>query len=250
MQKCKQQLIYDLPTRFFHWIFVLFFISSFTIAKTIDDDNPIFFYHMILGLMLGVLVLLRILWGVIGTRYARFSSFSLHPRDLVSYLKDVFSNKKRLWPGHNPASSWAALIMICSALLLAISGILMTTGYKESFEDIHEFLANAFLITSLFHILGVFFHSFKYQDGILFTMFHGNKELDDEQLKISHSHPFFAFLVIIIIGLSGSYLVNHYNISNHQLKIFGKTLFLESDKNQEKKVDKGLYQNELYEDDY
>lgn len=250
MQKSKQQLIYDLPTRFFHWLFVFFFISSFTIAKTIDDDNSIFFYHMILGLMLGILVLLRILWGIVGTKYARFSSFSLHPVDLFLYLKDSFSNKKRPWAGHNPASSWAALIMMCSGLLLAITGILMTTGYKESFEDIHEFLANMFLITSLFHIIGVFFHSFKHQDGILFTMFHGNKELNDEKLKISHSRPFFALLMIVIMSLSGSYLITHYNISNHQLKIFGKTLFLESDKNQEKKVDNILYQNELYEDDY
>lgn len=254
MEKCKQQFIYDLPTRIFHWFFVVLFIASFFIAKTIDDENPIFSFHMLIGLMLGGLVLLRIIWGFFGTRYARFSSFSLNPFELFYYFKDLLSlKKKRQWPGHNPASSWAALIMICSGLLLAITGILMTTGAKESFEDVHEILANTFLATALLHIMGVFFHSFRHQNGILFTMIHGKKTLDlqnSQQIHTPSSRPMIAFFMIILMGLFGTYLITNYNTSNRQLNLLGKTLFLGEEEKDEKTVDKNYYENELYDEDY
>ena len=75
----RKQLIYDLPTRIFHWGFAGLFVFVIFIAKTVDDENPVFSYHMLAGLMLGGLVTLRIIWGFFGTKYARFSSFALHP---------------------------------------------------------------------------------------------------------------------------------------------------------------------------
>ena len=114
----RKQLIYDLPTRIFHWAFAGLFVFAFFIAKTVDDENPVFSYHMLAGLMLGGLVTLRIIWGFLGTNYARFSSFALHPKDLIQYLTGILSGNKKRWAGHNPTSSWAALIMMASALML------------------------------------------------------------------------------------------------------------------------------------
>lgn len=249
MDKNKQQLVYDLPTRIFHWAFALLFICSFLIAKITDDDHLIFSYHMISGLLLGFLVLLRVFWGIFGTQYARFSSFVLHPSKLISYFKNIFSHNQKLWTGHNPASSWAALIMMGSAFLLAVSGILMTTGAKESFEDIHEIFANIFLLTVIVHIIGVFFHSFRHQDGITLTMIHGKKQIN-AALKISNSQTIPAFIFVILITLFSSYLISQYNPSTQQLNLFGKTLFFsenkKDDKNYEKKVDWRSIQEESY----
>lgn len=247
----EQQLVYDLPIRIFHWAFALLFTCSFLIAKTIDDENPIFSYHMILGLILGSLVLLRIIWGILGTKYARFSSFILRPSELISYVKNIFSQDQKLWVVHNPASSWAALVMMVSAIVLALSGILMTTGAKESFEDIHEIFANVFLITVILHITGVLFHSLRHQDGITLAMIHGKKQNINKHLGISHSQLAPAFIFLIFITLFSSYLITHYDSSSQQLNLFGKTLFLgenkKDDENHEKKVDRRSYQEESYD---
>jgi len=229
----RKQLIYDLPTRIFHWVFAGLFVFAFFIAKTVDDENPAFSYHMLAGLMLGGLVTLRIIWGFLGTSYARFSSFALHPKDLIHYVKGILSGDKKTWAGHNPASSWAALIMLGSALMLAVSGILMTSGYKESFEDIHELFANAFLVTVLLHIAGVLLHALRHQDGIALTMVHGKKDELKEHAAISGHKPVAALLLIVLMAVFGNYLAKNYNSSTNQLNFFGKSLSLSEDENED-----------------
>lgn len=222
----RKQLIYDLPTRIFHWAFAILFVTAFMIAKTIDDDNPVFSYHMLAGLMLGGLVTLRLIWGLVGTKYARFSSFALHPADLIAYGKGIFTGDKTKWAGHNPASSWGTLAMLAFAAGLAITGYLMSTGSKETFEDVHELLANGFLITVLFHIAGVLLHALRHQDGIALTMVHGKKEEVENEAPISGSKPVVALLFVVLIATYGAYLAKNYDAGKRQLNFFGTTLQL------------------------
>lgn len=65
-QPMKQTLIYDIPTRIFHWLFVALFLFSFLIAKNVDDESVLFSYHMISGILLTGIVLLRAFWGLMG----------------------------------------------------------------------------------------------------------------------------------------------------------------------------------------
>ncbi len=222
----NKQIIYDYPTRIFHWLFAALFVVAFMIAKSIDDDNPVFTYHMLAGLLLSGLVTLRIIWGFIGTRYARFTSFVLRPSELLEYLKGVLTGDKKRWTGHNPASSWATLVMLVSALLLGATGFLMTTGSKETFEDIHEIFANIFLVTVLLHIAGVLLHALRLKDGIFFTMFNGKKEKIDNMQTITSQKPIAALSLMIIMGIFTGYLIKNYNETNGELNLFGKVLTL------------------------
>lgn len=221
----KQQ-IYDLPTRIFHWTFAALFVTAFMIAKTVDDDNPVFSYHMLAGLMLGSLVTLRLIWGVVGSRYARFSSFALRPTDLIGYFRGIFTGDKTKWAGHNPASSWGTLAMLGFALGLGITGYLMATGSKETFEDAHELLADGFLVTVLFHIAGVFLHAIRHRDGIAFAMAHGKKELTEVSVAIPSNQPVAALMLVVLMAALGTYLVKNYDSTQRQLNLFGTTLQL------------------------
>ena len=78
-------LIWDLPTRIFHWLLTAVFSISAAISITVDEDSPLFSTHIILGIVLGVMVLLRIMWGFIGTTCARFTSFLFSPISLMRY---------------------------------------------------------------------------------------------------------------------------------------------------------------------
>ena len=108
----KKISVYDLPTRFFHWFFAFLFITAFAIAKTVDDESPLFSYHMLAGLTIAFLLVLRFIWGFIGTTYARFSSFKLNPTELIRYFKDAVVTKTKAYLGHNPASSYSKVIII------------------------------------------------------------------------------------------------------------------------------------------
>lgn len=221
----RNTLIYDLPTRLFHFLFSSLFVSAFMIAKTVDDESPIFSYHMLAGLMLGAIVIFRVYWGLFGSEYSRFSSLALRPTDLLSYLRGILSGDKKLWSGHNPASSWATVIMLALSFGLAVTGVLMTTGHKEEFEDLHEVLANGFLITVLLHVSGVIFHVLRHRDGIAFSMIDGKKQTDPGA-QPSKSHWAVAVMFIILVSIFSGYLIRNYNMKDGTLDFLGTRMVL------------------------
>ncbi len=222
----RNQLVYDLPMRIFHYLFAGLFIAAFLIAKTVDDESAVFSYHMLAGLLLVFTVLLRILWGFFGTKYSKFTSFALRPKDLLAYFKGVLSGEKQKWAGHNPASSWATIIMFGLALGLGITGSLMANGQKETFEDIHELMANGFLVVVLLHIAGVFLHGLRHQDGIAMSIVDGAKKDLPAAEAISNSRPGIALFFVGLVLTFATYLVSNFNSQSQTLKLFGTTFQL------------------------
>ncbi len=222
----RSRLIYDIPTRLFHWLFAGLFIAAFLIAKTVDDDSPIFSYHMLAGLLLGFTVLLRIVWGFVGSKYSRFASFALHPEDLMAYFSGILSGDKRKWAGHNPASSWATLAMLTLSLGLGVTGYLMASGQKEAFEDVHELLANGFLVVVLMHVAGVVLHALRYHDGIAMTMIDGAKSDIPETETISNSRPAIAMLLAGLVATFAVHIAKNFDGQKRTLNFFGTTLQL------------------------
>lgn len=222
----NKRLAYDIPTRLFHWLFAGLFITAFLIAKTIDDESPVFSYHMLAGFLLSFIVLLRIIWGFVGTRYARFNSFALHPKDLLHYFTGILSGSKRKWSGHNPASSWAGLVMFALALSLGTTGYLMANGQKETFEDVHELLANGFLVAVLMHIAGVILHMLRHRDALGLSMVLGTKTDVPENEAITNSRPVVALLFVGLVTTFAVHLASNFNIQKRTLNFFGTTLQL------------------------
>ena len=95
MKKIK---VYDLPTRLFHWSFAAVFVGAFTLAKTTDDESLAFSYHMLLGIVFCLLIGLRIVWGFVGSKYARFSSFRLSPKEFALYFLDLLTSRSARFP--------------------------------------------------------------------------------------------------------------------------------------------------------
>lgn len=222
-----RRLVYDLPTRVFHWLFAGLFVTAFAIAKTIDDDSVVFSYHMLAGMTLSLLVLLRIAWGILGTRHAKFSNFALSPLDLLNYFRGILSGDSRRWAGHNPASSWAALIMMGLALSLGLTGYLMTSGpNKEDYEEIHELLANGFLIVVIGHLLGIAVHTIRHKEMIGLSMLDGRKADISYAETINSSKWPVAFLLLALVGAFGFELYKKFDPQTRTLTIMGSSLQL------------------------
>lgn len=222
----RNQLIYDIPTRIFHWLFAGLFFAAFLIAKTVDDGSPVFSYHMLGGILLAFTVLLRIVWGFIGTKHSRFASFALHPKDFIAYFNGILSGDKRKWAGHNPASSWATLAMLVLALGLGTTGYLMANGQKENFEDIHELLAHGFLVVVLMHLAGVIIHVSRHKDRIAMAMIDGAKSGVAQDETISNSRPIVGVLFLGLFTAFAGHLAGNFDLQEQTLNFLGSTLQL------------------------
>lgn len=219
--------VYDLPTRAFHWCFAALFVAAYAIANLVDDESARFAWHMLAGIALGVAVLLRLLWGVIGTRHARWSDLSLDPRQLAAYLKGVVAGGGRRWVGHNPASSWAALSMMALALALGASGLAMATGVApEWVEEAHELMANVFLAIVLLHIGGLVVHVLRHRDALPLSMLSGRKRDLPAETRDVPARGVVAVLALVLLAGTGAQLLRSYDPASGTLALFGTTLAL------------------------
>jgi cytochrome b len=205
----KKILIWDLPTRLFHWAFAGSLVATFVFALGVDDDSPLFRLHMIFGLVAVFLLALRIAWGLFGSYYVRFASFPLNPTKAVQYFAGIVSGMAKLYVGHNPGSAAAALAMFALVPVIVFTGL---GGGGEAFEDVHEVLAYALLAVIGAHLLGLVIHARRYDDGTATSMITGTKAVPAEA-AIRSAHPawglaFFAVAAAWTVALISSYDAN------------------------------------------
>lgn len=241
---------YDYPTRIFHWLFATLFLAAFVIAKTIDDDSSLFSYHMLAGLSLLFILFLRLIWGIMGSTYARFTSFKLKPSELIHYFKNVLVGKTRRHLSHNPASSYAALFMFTLTIGLGITGINMAMGNEsEFFEEVHEVMANLFVFTVVAHIVGILYHHFSHSDSLWSSMIDGKKETISGEIGISSSRPLIGFLFLILSLSWMGYIYSNYDQNARTLALFGNEFHLGENKGAEHERGSYLKYGEHEEDD-
>lgn len=219
--------IYDLPTRVFHWSFAALFVGAYATANLVDEESTRFAWHMLAGLLLGVAVLLRLVWGFVGTRHARWSDLHLQPRQLADYLKGVIAGGGRRWAGHNPASSWAASAMVTLALGQVGTGLAMAGGVApEWVEEAHELLANGLLAVVLLHLAGLAVHALRHRDGLPLSMLTGRKRgLPTDQPEVpARGVAGLAMLAVLVVA--GGFLADNYQPATRTLELFGARLVL------------------------
>lgn len=110
--------VWDPLLRIFHWALV----ASFTFSYFSGEEETI--WHIYSGYTILGLLAFRLVWGFIGGKYARFSSFSFSPAAVFSYLGSLFSKKEAgHYLGHNPAGSWMVIFLLLSLIMAVFSGL-------------------------------------------------------------------------------------------------------------------------------
>lgn len=192
-------LIWDLPTRLFHWIFVFGFAFAAFGGLVLGEHHPLFPYHAITGLTLGLLVILRIMWGFIGPRYARFGSFLYSPAAVISYFKGALTRSDQRHIGHNPGSAYAIFLMLILLLVIVVTGVMMGLRIR-GIKEFHELATYALLAVAVVHMLGVLFHTLRHRENITASMIHGLKAAPPEA-GISSARPLAAFIALVLAAL-------------------------------------------------
>lgn len=220
-------LVYDLPTRLFHWLFAGFFVTAFFVANVVDDDSARFSLHMLAGLGMTFVVLLRLSWSAVGTRHARLGDLVLSPNQLIAYFRGLFAGDGRRWTGHNPASSWAAVAMVALALGLGATGLLMASGTGgDALEEVHELMAYAFLVVVLLHLGGIAVHVMRHRDHLPRAMVTGRKQLPADAQAPVRTRRVAGLAFLVLTALFVVHMLRQYDPQERTLDLFGAPLQL------------------------
>jgi len=168
----KKILVWDVPTRLGHWLLV----GSFAVAWLTSESETWQDVHVAAGTLMFAVVVFRLFWGIIGSRYACFDSFSFSPAAALRYLRDLALRRPAHYAGHNPAGSYAIYALLGFALLAGFSGWLVYNEFGgEWVEELHEGVASAMLAIVALHLGGVVVGGLAHGENLALSMLTGRK---------------------------------------------------------------------------
>lgn len=164
--------VWDPIVRIFHWGLALSFVVAWVTRHSSED------IHHLAGYAAGALIGVRLLWGFLGTPYARFSQFVRHPMTVIRYLGDMISGREARYIGHNPAGGAMVLALIAAMGGTVLTGWMMTTDAYFGVEWVartHDLVAHGLLLLVLAHLGGVLLASLRHRENLVRAMISGSK---------------------------------------------------------------------------
>lgn len=179
--------VWDLPTRLFHWALVVCVIGLITTAQL---GGAAMLWHFQLGYFTLSLLLFRIVWGWVGGRWSRFSSFLYSPTALWRYIKQPTAPHPSV--GHSPLGALSVFALLAVLLLQVSSGLMsddeisnagplsrfMSAYLVSNATDYHKNIGKFILLgLALLHVAAIFFYLFKKKENLIRPMVTGDKQL-------------------------------------------------------------------------
>jgi len=198
----KKVLVWDAPVRLGHWLMA----GGFALAWLTGESEAWRLVHVFAGGAVTAAALFRLLWGIIGSRHARFASFVRGPGQVFGYLKSLPRRAPPHYTGHNPAGAWAVVALLALALLSGASGWM---AYQDIGADwlakAHEICTGAMLAVAAAHVLGVIASSLAHRENLVRAMFSGRK-LGQPDEAIAKPR-WLAAAVLLIWAAAGAWLL-------------------------------------------
>jgi cytochrome b len=185
----KRSLIWDIPTRLFHWLFAI----SFAVAWVTTASDRWLSIHSFFGYLMLGLIGFRLVWGFAGGHYARFASFLYSPKEGLAYLRELAAKKAQRHVGHNPAGSQAIYLMLILGLAICVSGVFTQGGEEQHsvaagalsistgtmLKQAHKLISIVMLLLVIGHVAAVVFDSWLHMENLALSMMTGMKEVPD-----------------------------------------------------------------------
>lgn len=195
--RAERTLVWDAPVRVFHWLLA----ASFAVAWLTSESERWQLVHITAGYTMAGLVVFRLVWGIIGTRHARFTDFVRSPWTAIDYLVSLTQRNPQHHTGHNPAGGLAILALLGLAALTAATG---WANYQEIgggwMEELHEGLASTMLGLVVLHVAAVIASSFLHRENLVAAMIHGRKPVPRTEGIRS---PWRSVAAVLLAGVLG-----------------------------------------------
>jgi cytochrome b len=156
-------------------------VLSFTGAFVTAESERLREVHVMLGYTVLGLLAFRLIWALVGTRYARLSSFAFGRRAVAEYLRSLLTTHPKHYLGHNPAGSWVIYLLILLGIAAGATGYATYNDIGSDWmEDLREGAANAMLARVFVHVAGVVVSSLLHRENLVKAMVTGYKPRHDE----------------------------------------------------------------------
>ncbi len=210
-KKENHVFVWPIYTRIIHWLIA----STFALAFIFSLYEELLNLHVAVGIIFGLMLVYRIIWGFVGPRYATFNTFKLSLSKLKFYFQEKVQDRWREIPaGHNPASSWFTLIVLGFGSVISITGLLIygiQEGhgylgflnndyymYASILLDIHIYASYILLAWVIIHISGVFVEQFYHKTHMAFAMITGYKRAKGEDSKPAKSQSWISYIFLAV----------------------------------------------------
>jgi cytochrome b len=217
-----ERQVWDLPVRIFHWSLVGAFVAAFVTNRL---GVSAFKYHVWAGYVVIVLVAFRIVWGLIGTRHARFWNFLRGPIATLAYARDLAAGKDTHYPGHNPLGALMVLALLGALAVQAISGLFgndeifntgplvgyVTKDVSLALTSIHRKLFYWLAGAAALHILAVIGHRIFKNENLVGAMITGRKphHAVPASEAIHTSRSWLALLLGLALAAGLAFIITH-----------------------------------------
>ncbi len=211
-------LVWDIGVRAFHWLLALAIaaaaLTGFVLGRTTLA------WHLAAGVAVAVAVGWRVLWGLLGPTYARFTSFAYRPSAVVAHLRDAMGAHRHRQLGHNPLGALMvfALLLVPAAIVAAgtvtLGGLLKQGPLKaylayatgRQWLGIHNALAILLLVLIGLHLAGVAFESWRGRENLTAAMLTGRKPAlpPADAAPPARAHPVAAIALALVLLAAGT----------------------------------------------
>jgi len=187
-------LVWDMPVRVFHWLLVICFAGAWLTS----ESERLAMIHYAFGYTACLLVLIRLVWGLVGTRYARFTQFLKSPRAVLGHFLAMLRGHPHHDVGHNPAGGLVMFALMLLILLIGFTGYLTVKEFLGGFvSEIHEAVASIALAIVVVHIIAAIGMSVIEKQNLVRSMVTGKKKGFPEQ---GIRYPQYLLGAIILIA--------------------------------------------------
>jgi cytochrome b len=208
--------VWDLPTRVFHWVLAAAVIGSVTSAKIGGNAMA---WHYRLGYLILGLLLFRLVWGLVGGRWARFTSFVYGPGSTWRYLRGRAQPHERFDVGHSPTGALSVFALLLVLAVQVGTGLVSFDDIEQVGGPLNRFVAatvgaqalgwhktaGQVLVISLvlLHLAAVFFYRLAKGRDLIGPMWHGDKPLADASLAAADTGRSRTAAAVIALACAG-----------------------------------------------
>ncbi len=203
----EKKLVWDLPLRLFHWLFGISVIATWIAIENQQEQ-----LHLYLGYFIIFLLIFRLVWGIFGTRHARFRYFFPTPGKVKSYLCALIRGNGKETIGHNPLGSLMVFLMFALVGFQAVTGLFLegeiwsgpyehtvSPDTEETLNSLHHTNFSFIQALIVLHILAVLGYLFFKKQNLITPMITGKKKADIVgEEGIAHSRLWLALVILVI----------------------------------------------------
>ncbi len=189
-----QRQIWDPLIRVWHWTLAVAVTTGWLLGEFRDFET--IRYHMYLGYAVGGLLLLRIVWGVVGSPVVRFRALWFSIPALVDYTKELFRRSPSGFPGHSPIGALSVMLMLFALVVQVVTGLfaeddglfsegplawMLSSNLQGLFDTIHRINAEVLLFLVGIHVAAIFFYLVWKRENLIKPMVTGWKAVQKDR---------------------------------------------------------------------